>query len=84
MLRFCPRIFHRSDIQDGTGLSTFTTRGDDGPRRLIMLGAEPAPELHTIHRVTCRFRRIYLLRAWVNNRQRKGRGVAPRPRDSLG
>jgi hypothetical protein len=33
------RISHRSDMHAGTCLSTFTTCGDEGSRRLIMLGA---------------------------------------------
>jgi hypothetical protein len=62
-------------MEDGTCLSTFTTCGGEGPRRLIMLGAKPAPELLTIHKVARGFRRIYLLQGLVNKGERKGRGA---------
>jgi hypothetical protein len=76
VLQFCPRISQRSDMHDGTRLSNFTACVDEPPRRVIMLGAYPAPEPRTIHKVACEFRRIY-------QRREKGPGVLP-PRESIG
>src|SRR5215208_1935511 len=78
-LGFCPRITYSSDMRDGICLSTFTSCGDEAPRRLNIIGAWPSPELHTVLKGACGFRRIFLLRGWVNKGPRKGRGLRPGP-----